>query len=315
MTPPVTAEPRATRKRDLLAIPDLSRAELDALLALAERMRRGEYRERPLAGRTLAMIFMKSSTRTRVSFEAGTFQLGGHALFLSPRDVQLGRGEPIADTARVLSRYVDGIMIRTFAHAEVEELARHATVPVINGLTDLLHPCQVLADVQTMVQHLGGYDGKRVAWVGDGNNMANSWLNAAYRLGFDLALACPEGYDPDPDLLARARAHANVALVRDPAEAAEGAHVVTTDVWASMGQEDEQAARARAFARYRVDDALMARAAADAIFLHCLPEHRGEEVDASVIDGPRSRVWDEAGNRLHVQKALMAALMGGEPLV
>jgi ornithine carbamoyltransferase len=214
----------------------------------------------------------------------------------------------------VLSRYVDGIMIRTFAHAEVEELARHATVPVINGLTDLLHPCQVLADVQTMLQHLGGYAGKKVAWVGDGNNMANSWLNAAYRFGFDLALACPEGYDPDPATLERARGHARVTLVRDPREAAEGAHVVTTDVWASMGQEEEQAVRERAFAGYRVDDALMAGAASDAIFLHCLPAHRGEEVDASVIDGPRSRVWDEAGNRLHVQKAIMAALMGGEPL-
>ena len=300
--------------RDFLAIPDFTRPELEQLFDLAERMRRGAYSARPLAGKSLAMIFMKSSTRTRVSFEAGAFQLGGHALFLSPRDVQLGRGEPIADTARVLSRYVDGIMIRTFAHAEVEELARHATVPVINGLTDLLHPCQVLADVQTMVQHLGGYAGRKVAWVGDGNNMANSWLNAAYRFGFDLALACPEGYDPDPAALARARAHANVSLVRDPREAAEGAHVVTTDVWASMGQEEEQAVRARAFADFRVDDALMARAAGDAIFLHCLPAHRGEEVEASVIDGPQSRVWDEAGNRLHVQKALMAALMGGEPL-
>jgi ornithine carbamoyltransferase len=313
MTDPTTPH-RAAPKRDLLAIPDFTRAELDALLALAERMRGGQYRERPLAGKTLAMIFMKSSTRTRVSFEAGTFQLGGHALFLSPRDVQLGRGEPIADTARVLSRYVDGIMIRTFAHAEVEELARHATVPVINGLTDLLHPCQVLADVQTMVQHLGGYAGKKVAWIGDGNNMANSWLNAAYRFGFDLALACPEGYDPDAATLARARTQANVTLVRDPRAAAEGAHVVTTDVWASMGQEEEQAVRERAFAGYKVDDALMARAASDAIFLHCLPAHRGEEVDASVIDGPRSRVWDEAGNRLHVQKAIMAVLMGGVPL-
>jgi ornithine carbamoyltransferase len=313
MTDPTTPH-RAAPKRDLLAIPDFTRAELDALLALAERMRGGQYRDRPLAGKTLAMIFMKSSTRTRVSFEAGTFQLGGHALFLSPRDVQLGRGEPIADTARVLSRYVDGIMIRTFAHAEVEELARHATVPVINGLTDLLHPCQVLADVQTMVQHLGGYAGKKVAWIGDGNNMANSWLNAAYRFGFDLALACPEGYDPDAATLARARTQANVTLVRDPRAAAEGAHVVTTDVWASMGQEEEQAVRERAFAGYKVDDALMARAASDAIFLHCLPAHRGEEVDASVIDGPRSRVWDEAGNRLHVQKAIMAVLMGGAPL-
>jgi ornithine carbamoyltransferase len=300
--------------RDFLSIADFTRSELDALLVLAERMRRREYTGRPLAGKSLAMIFMKSSTRTRVSFEVGAWQLGAHALFLSPRDVQLGRGEPVADTARVLSRYVDGIMIRTYAHAEVEELARHATVPVINGLTDLLHPCQILADVLTIRQHLGTYEGKKVAWIGDGNNMANSWLNAAYRLGFDLALACPEGYDPDPAILARARAHANVALVRDPREAAEGAHVVNTDVWASMGQEEEQAERERAFTGFQVDAALMARAARGAVFLHCLPAHRGEEVTADVIDGPQSRVWDEAENRLHAQKAVMAVLMGGEPL-
>src|SRR5687768_14255551 len=209
--------------RDFLQIPDFSHDEILALFDLAERMRRGEYDKKPLAGQSLAMIFMKSSTRTRVSFEVGAWQLGGHALFLSPRDVQLGRGEPIADTARVLSRYVDGIMIRTFAHAEVEELARHADVPVINGLTDLLHPCQVLADVLTIRQHLGTCEGKKVAWVGDGNNMANSWINAAYRLGFELALACPEGYDPDPETLARARAAAPVSVVRDPREAVAGA--------------------------------------------------------------------------------------------
>ncbi len=191
--------------RDFLAIPDLSRSELERLFALAESMRTGAYTKKPLAGKSLAMIFMKASTRTRVSFEVGAWQLGGHALFLSPRDIQLGRGEPVADTARVLSRYVDGIMIRTFAHAEVEELAEHATVPVINGLTDLLHPCQILADLQTVRQHLGGYEGKKVAWVGDGNNMANSWINAAYRLGFELSLACPEGYDRDPTLLDRER--------------------------------------------------------------------------------------------------------------
>ena len=300
--------------RHFLAIPDLARPELVGLLDVAERMRRGAYARRPLEGRTLGMIFTKSSTRTRVSFEVGTFQLGGHALFLSGRDVQLGRGEPVADTARVLSRYVDGIMIRTFAHAEVEELARHATVPVINGLTDFLHPCQVLADLLTVAQHLGGVDGRRVAWIGDGNNVANSWINAAFRFGFDLALACPEGYEPDGELLARAQAAANVTLVRDPREAVEGADVVTTDVWASMGQEQEQEQRARAFARFQVDAALMARAVGDAIFLHCLPAHRGEEVTAEVIDGPQSRVWDEAENRLHVQKALMAALIGGEPL-
>jgi ornithine carbamoyltransferase len=300
--------------RDFLAIPDFSRAELLRLFDLAEAMRTGRYDRKPLAGRSLAMIFMKSSTRTRVSFEVGTWQLGGHALFLSPRDVQLGRGEPVADTARVLSRYVDGIMIRTFAHAEVEELARYADVPVINGLTDLLHPCQILADLLTVRQHLGGWEGKRIAWVGDGNNMANSWINAAWRLGFELRLACPEGYDPDPELLRRAQGEADVRVVRDPREAVEGAAVVNTDVWASMGQEEEQAQRERAFAGYQVDEALMGRAAGDAIFLHCLPAHRGEEVSAAVIDGPRSRVWDEAENRLHVQKAIMAALMGGEPL-
>ena len=300
--------------RDFLAIPDFSRAELLALFELAERMRDGTYTRTPLAGKTLAMIFMKASTRTRVSFEVGTYQLGGHALFLSPRDVQLGRGEPIADTARVLSRYVDGIMIRTFAHQDVEELARYADVPVINGLTDLLHPCQILADILTIRQHLGGAEGRKVAWIGDGNNMANSWINAAYRLGFELSLACPEGYEPADHLLARARAHTKVTVVRDPREAIEGAHVVNTDVWASMGQEDEQKKRERDFAGYTVNQSLMDHAAKDAIFLHCLPAHRGEEVTADVIDGPQSRVWDEAENRLHIQKAIMAVLMGGETL-
>ena len=300
--------------RDFLAIPDYSRAELNSLFDLATRMRDGSYADKPLAGKSLAMIFMKASTRTRVSFEVGAWQLGGHALFLSPRDVQLGRGEPIADTARVLSRYVDGIMIRTFAHAEVEELAKFASVPVINGLTDLLHPCQILADLLTIRQHLGGIDGRKVAWIGDGNNMANSWLNAAYVLGFDLTLACPEGYDPDTAILKRAQGSANVKVVRDPAEAADGADVINTDVWASMGQEEEQAVREKAFAGYMVDGALMARAKRGAIFMHCLPAHRGEEVSAEVIDGPQSVVWDEAENRLHVQKAIMSNLMGGVAL-
>ncbi len=300
--------------RDFLAIPDFSTLELTKLLDLAERMRRGEYTGKPIAGKTLAMIFMKASTRTRVSFEVGTYQLGGHALFLSPRDVQLGRGEPIADTARVLSRYVDGIMIRTFAHAEVEELARYADVPVINGLTDLVHPCQVLADLLTVRQTFGSIEGRKIAWIGDGNNMANSWINAAFRLGFELALACPEGYEPNADLLERARAHAKITLTRDPREAVTGAHVVNTDVWASMGQEEEQTKRERDFTGYTVDESLMQRASSDAIFLHCLPAHRGEEVAAEVIDGPRSKVWDEAENRLHVQKAIMAVLMGGEKL-
>jgi ornithine carbamoyltransferase len=301
--------------RDFLAIPDFSKAELEGVFALAERMKQGAYRKRPLAGMALAMIFTKASTRTRVSFEVGAYDLGAHALFLSPRDVQLGRGEPIADTARVLSRMVSGIMIRTFAHGDIEEFALHADIPVINGLTDLQHPCQILADLLTVRQEFGSITGKKVAWIGDGNNMANSWIDAAAVLGFELSLACPEGYDPDPAVYARARGIANVRIVRDPAEAAAGAHVVNTDVWASMGQEDEQEAREKAFAGFEVNAALMKRARKDAIFLHCLPAHRGEEVSAAVIDGPQSRVWDEAENRLHVQKAVMAALMGGEQLV
>jgi ornithine carbamoyltransferase len=300
--------------RDFLAIPDFSSDELESLFLLAEAMRDGRYDRKPLSGKSLAMIFMKASTRTRVSFEVGTWQLGGHALFLSPRDIQLGRGEPVADTARVLSRYVDGIMIRTFAHEEVEELAREAGVPVINGLTDLLHPCQILADILTIRQHLGTVKGRKVAWIGDGNNMANSWINAAYRLGFELVLACPRGYEPDSAILARANTATSVRVVSDPAEAAEGAHVVNTDVWASMGQEEEQAEREAAFAGFQVNSRLMSLASPDAIFLHCLPAHRGEEVTADVIDGPQSRVWDEAENRLHVQKAIMAVLIGGEPL-
>jgi len=301
---------------DFLSIPDFSRDELYALFALAESMRDGKYDKKPLAGRSLAMIFMKASTRTRVSFEVGTYQLGGHALFLSPRDVQLGRGEPIADTARVLSRYVDGIMIRTFAHQDIEELAKYADVPVINGLTDLLHPCQILADLLTVRQHLGGdIANKKYAWIGDGNNMANSWINAAYRFGFELDIACPEGYEPADHLLARAQEVAKVRVLRDPMEAAKGAHVVNTDVWASMGQEQEQKERERAFKGFTVSPALMQQADKNAIFLHCLPAHRGEEVSAEVIDGPQSRVWDEAENRLHIQKAIMAALMGRETLV
>jgi ornithine carbamoyltransferase len=300
--------------RHFLAIPDFTKPELDRLFDLAESMRTGAYTKKPLAGKSLAMIFLKSSTRTRVSFEVGASQLGGHGLFLSSRDVQMGRGEPIPDTARVLSRYVDGIMIRTFAHSDVEELAQYSRVPVINGLTDLLHPCQVLADLLTMRQQLGTYEGKKVAWIGDGNNMANSWINAAYRLGFELALACPEGYDPDPAILARGVAEGNVTLVRDPNEAADGAHVVNTDVWASMGQEQEQEEREKAFVGFTVTSAVMKRATREAIFLHCLPAHRGEEVTTDVIDGPQSFVWDEAENRLHVQKAVMAALIGNEGL-
>ena len=298
-------------KRDFLAIADFTRDEIHSLFDLAERMKQGAYREEPLAGKTLAMIFAKSSTRTRVSFEVGAYQLGGQALFLSSRDIQLGRGEPIADTARVLSRYVDGIMIRTFDHNEVVELARHATIPVINGLTDLSHPCQVLADLFTMREALGGWEGKRVAWVGDGNNMANSWIEAAQVLGFELRLACPEGFEPNRGMFDRAKAAGGcIEITEVPEEAVEGAHVVNTDVWASMGQEQEAEVRRRAFKGYTVDAELMKLADPTAIFLHCLPAHRGEEVTADVIEGPQSRVWDEAENRLHVQKALLAVLMG-----
>ena len=297
-------------KRDFLANTDLSRQETADLIDLALRMKSKEYREKPLAGKTLGMIFTKSSTRTRVSFEVGASQLGGHALFLSSRDIQLGRGEPIRDTARVLSRYLDGIMIRTFAQSDVEELAEFASIPVINGLTDLLHPCQLLADLLTIREHLGTWDGKVVAWIGDGNNMANSWIETAAVLGFELRLACPEGYEPNRDIYARHKDQAKVTITEDPDEAAEGADVVTTDVWASMGQEEEQDLRAQAFTGYAVDAELMARAKPGAIFLHCLPAHRGEEVTEDVLEGPQSRVWDQAENRLHAQKALMAMLMG-----
>jgi ornithine carbamoyltransferase len=276
----------------------------------AAAMKSGEYTDRPLEGKTLALIFAKSSTRTRVSFEVGTYQLGGHGLFLSSQDMQLGRGETISDTANVLSRYVHGIMIRTFAHSDVEELAEYASIPVINGLTDLLHPCQLLADMFTVWEEFGDWEDKIVAWVGDGNNMANSWLNAAALLGFELRLACPEGYEPNHDIFENAKAAATVSIFEDPDEAVRDAHVVTTDVWASMGQEADAEARKLAFKGYQVDTELMALADDDAIFLHCLPAHRGEEVAAEVIDGPQSRVFDQAENRMHVQKALVAKLLG-----
>jgi ornithine carbamoyltransferase len=295
--------------RDFLEIPDFSTDELLALLDRAARLKTGKDKSK-LTGKSLAMIFRKSSTRTRVSFEVAMTQLGGHAVFLSDRDSQIGRGETVSDTAGVLSRYVDGITIRTFAHAEVVELAEHASVPVINALTDLLHPCQVIADLQTVAEEFGStFADRTVAWIGDGNNMANSWINGAFRLGYELRLACPKGYDPDPTVLARAQKAGKVTLTRDPSEAADGADVITTDVWASMGQEEEQAIRAKAFADFVVDDAIMDAADSKAIFLHCLPAHRGEEVTASVIDGPQSRIFDEAENRLHAQKAILLALM------
>lgn len=293
-----------------VAISDYDRADLYRFLSLARDLKSGAVKDRNLAGKSLAMIFRKSSTRTRVSFEVGMTQLEGHALFLASSASQMGRGESVSDTAKVLSRYVDGIMIRTFDHAEVEEMARHATIPVINGLTDLLHPCQVMADLQTVQEEFGEeLEGLPVAWIGDGNNMANSWLNAAAAFGLDLRLACPEGFDPNPEILTRAREATTITLTRDPKEAARGAKMLTTDVWASMGQEEEAADRRKELENYQVNEDLMAVADDSAIFLHCLPAHRGEEVTAGVIDGPQSRVFDEAENRLHAQKAIMLELM------
>jgi ornithine carbamoyltransferase len=305
-------------KRDLLEVTDLSSPELLALLQRAidlKAVRRHGGASTVLQGRTLAMVFEKASTRTRVSFDVAMHQLGGHALMMAARDIQIGRGETIQDTARVLSRYVDGIMLRTYEHQTVVELARHATVPVINGLTDLAHPCQVLADLQTCQEAFGDVVPLHIAWIGDGNNMANSWINAARVLGFTLTLACPAGYDPDAATLdAALEWNPAIRVVRDPAEAVRGAHVVNTDVWASMGQEAEQAERAVVFAGFQVDEALMAHAAPEAIFLHCLPAHRGEEVSAGVIDGPHSRVFDQAENRLHIQKAILEWLLGDRRL-
>ncbi len=297
--------------KHFLAIPDFDTDSLYDLLDLAHRLKSGEETGKPLAGKTLGMIFQKSSTRTRVSFEVGMYQLGGHALFLSARDLQLGRGEPIRDTARVLSRYVDGVMIRTFDQNDLVELAHYGSIPIINGLTDLLHPCQVMADVMTIQEEFGrDLSGKKVAWIGDGNNMANSWLNAAYRFGLEVRIATPEGYEPNKEIFERARGAATVMLTHDPMEAADGADVITTDVWASMGQEEEQQERMRVFQGFQVSEDMMAAATPESIFLHCLPAHRGEEVTEEVFEGKRSRVWDEAENRLHAQKAIMVHLMG-----
>jgi ornithine carbamoyltransferase len=296
--------------RHFLSLMDLTPDELRQLLKRASELKAmlhaGQVHE-PLKNKVLAMLFEKSSTRTRVSFEAGMAQLGGHAMFLSPRDTQLGRGEPIEDTARVLSSMVDIIMVRTFEHEKITRLASRSRVPVINGLTDWLHPCQLLADMQTWLEHRGDMRGRTAAWVGDGNNMCNSYINAARQLDFKLNIACPEGYDPDSELLKLAGD--SVRIVRDPREACRDADLVVTDVWASMGQEDEQNTRAQAFANYQVNSSLMALAKPDALFMHCLPAHRGEEVSAEVIDGAQSVVWDEAENRLHAQKALLEFLL------
>lgn len=285
---------------------DEVRRILDRAIELKGETHTGIPHDHLLRGKTLGMIFEKSSTRTRVSFEVGMLQLGGHALFLSPRDTQLGRGEPIEDTARVLSRMVDGVMIRTYEHEKIERFARYSTVPVINGLTDHEHPAQILADLQTYLEHRGDIGGKRVAWIGDGNNMCNSYIHAAHQMGFALVAACPAGYDPDPEIAAAAGSA--FELVRDPQDAVRDADLVVTDVWASMGQEDEKSARRQAFSKFIVDEPLMALARPDALFMHCLPAHREEEVTTEVLEGPQSVVWDEAENRLHAQKALIEFL-------
>ncbi|AGA32953.1 Ornithine carbamoyltransferase [Thioalkalivibrio nitratireducens DSM 14787] len=299
--------------RHFLSFSDLSGSEVRQIIQRATELKRqtraGIAQDHILRGKTLGMIFEKSSTRTRVSFEVGMLQLGGHALFLSPRDTQLGRGEPIEDTARVLSRMVDSVMIRTYEHEKIERFARFATVPVINGLTDHEHPAQLLADLQTYTEHRGDIGGRRIAWIGDGNNMCNSYILAARQLGFTLAAACPEGYDPDPRIVAAAGDA--LELVRDPAAATRDADLVVTDVWASMGQEDEKSARRQAFTGFLVDSGLMALARPDALFMHCLPAHREEEVTTDVLEGPQSVIWDEAENRLHAQKALIEFLLTG----
>ncbi len=296
--------------RHFLSLNDLDPGELRTLLKRASELKvmqhRGEIYE-PLKNRVLAMIFEKSSTRTRVSFESGMIQFGGQAIFLSPRDCQLGRGEPIEDTARVLSGIVDAVMMRTFRHEDQERFAAESRIPVINGLSDRYHPCQLLADMQTYHEHRGDIRGRRVAWIGDGNNMCHSYINAARQFDFELRIACPEGYDPDPQIVAAAGPR--IELLRDAVAAAEGVDLVVTDVWASMGQEEEAAHREQAFANYQVDERIMAAAEDDALFMHCLPAHRGEEVSAAVIDGPQSVVWDEAENRLHAQKALLELLL------
>ncbi len=296
--------------RHFLSLMDLTPAELAWILQraieLKAMLRRGEVYE-PLRNKILAMLFDKSSTRTRVSFEAGMTQLGGNCMFLSPRDTQLGRGEPLEDTARVLSRMVDAIVIRTHEHANIETFARHSRVPVINALTDMYHPCQLLADIQTFIEQRGPIRGRSAAWVGDGNNVCHSWMNAARQFGFTLRIATPKGYEPDTALLTACAEH--VILIATPAEAARGADVIVTDTWASMGQEQEKAKRLKDFTGYRVDAALMKLAHKDALFMHCLPAYRGVEVDADVIDGPQSAVWDEAENRLHAQKALLEFLL------
>ncbi|MBN2701678.1 MAG: ornithine carbamoyltransferase [Methylothermaceae bacterium] len=293
--------------RHLLTLLDLSTDELRALIRRASELKQIREPFEPLKNKVLGMIFEKASTRTRVSFEAGIVQLGGAAIFLSPRDSQLDRGEPLEDTARVMSRMVDCMVLRTHRHESVTRFAEYSRVPVINALTDRFHPCQLLADMQTYFEHRGDIEGRKVAWIGDGNNMCQSYINAARQLNFRLHLACPKGYLPETELVATD--DERIILDHDPAAATQGADLVVTDVWASMGQEEEQQQRIKAFREFQVTEQLMAMAAPNALFMHCLPAHRGEEVSAEVLEGPQSVVWDEAENRLHAQKALLEFLL------
>ncbi|WP_407409768.1 ornithine carbamoyltransferase [Methanobrevibacter sp.] len=293
----------------LLSVTDI-KDDVKYILDLASKIKAGEVEDKPLEGKTLAMIFQKSSTRTRVSFDVGMYQLGGRAIFLSSNDLQMGRGEPISDTAKVLSRFVDGIMIRAIKHSDVEELAKHSDVPVINGLTDLEHPCQALADMLTIKEHLGDWEGKKICFVGDGNNVSNSLLLIAPLLGMDMSLACPKGYEPDENILKTAEEYAEengtvITITDDIGVALENVDAVFTDVWVSMGDEAEKAKRERDFAPFQVNNDLMSLANDGAIFLHCLPAIRGQEVTSEVIDGPQSVIYDEAENRMHAQKAVL----------
>ena len=296
--------------RHFLTLNDLTRDELLTLLKRAselKQLQRSGIAHDSLKGKVMAMIFAKSSTRTRVSFEAGMTQLGGSAMFLSSADTQMGRGEPISDTARVISSMVDIVMIRTFAHADVELFAENSSVPVINALTDDYHPCQLLADMQTWMEHRGDVQGKTVCWLGDGNNMCQSYINAAKILGFHLKIACPEGFEPSADLLDQAQGYASIE--NDPKRASEGAHLLVTDVWASMGQEEEARMREQALSAYQLNQGLLDLADPEALYLHCLPAHRGEEITAELMDNPDTVIWDEAENRLHAQKALIEFLL------
>ncbi|MEN8686698.1 MAG: ornithine carbamoyltransferase [Desulfuromonadales bacterium] len=301
-------------KKDFLCLSDWSGEDLEKIFALAKDLKTKQQagqQHHLLAGKTLGMLFEKSSTRTRVSFEVGMYQLGGHALFLASANTQMGRGEPIKDTARVMARYVDGVMIRTYSHDAVEEFAAYSDVPIINGLTDLFHPCQIMADLMTVIEHKGNYRDLVYCWIGDGNNMANSWINAASVFGFELRVATPAGYEPDTMVKERAaEAGANIIYTNDPVQAARGADVLNTDVWASMGQEAEQQEREKAFVGYQINMDMVALANPDCAVMHCLPAHRDEEITDEVMESRHSVIYDQAENRLHVQKAIMATLMG-----